>query len=812
MLSKPLNGLGSRKQQVRRGEGVGFSGHRDMELFKRAENKDRRAWIPHVGKKFLNHIPKESYVREELRKKEMTVFAPTNEAVKQFDERLKREGKDPQKIWDQIYAYHLANYPITSEGMGAITIASSYKGSVPIWVNRRRNGNGDNKESIFLNNAKVVLQDIRGGVRTQNGELRTQVSGRKERGSLNAQVRGRKECGSLNIQVSGRKERGSLNAQVRGRKECGSLNIQVSGRKERGSLNAQVRGRKVCGYLNTQVSGRKEWGSLNAQVRGRKERGSLNGTGVKEEGAGFSGHTVLHIIDDVLEPVFIDSSRGDLYNPSTYKLMEQSGTYKVKLGKVNELVNKHVVKNPFNAEGRNTFFLPSDEGFPGAWNKIDSLVLQGFIVPKVALFTRNFQEGPFTTAIEDVKSDLRVRVEMKNGTDGDGNPVYYAVSTVVQGDNQHSEGTTVGIIKKANIPVRNGVVHIVDKPLMVVDENMEKYLQRDPQLSKFREFLVTSAPEVFRMVRDASKPATLLAPSNKAFDLVDKKRYEKIIQNMNTAKALGNLHLVQGEVTSKSAREGQTKEMTMLPASTMDQNDGEEKVYFHSSGAADNLSLSVDGGGVNSTIAIADINTSNGVIHIIDRILGIPYQSIYEKLSSDPMLKESFNLGEHGNRFNEKFQRMDHQFTYFVPSDEAWVTKEKQFPTAVKKLRSGRHGYHVSINAILERHMFGNGGFTLDELVAKSESQTKEEPLETMRGRVKVSKVGRAYYVEWEGENAEIIRGDIECTNGYIHVIDNVLMKKRDVTTSGGVHFSATLLSLPLSFVSLHIVRRLAQL
>ena len=34
---------------------------------------------------------------------------------------------------------------------------------------------------------------------------------------------------------------------------------------------------------------------------------------------------------------------------------------------------------------------------------------------------------------------------------------------------------------------------------------------------------------------------------------------------------------------------------------------------------------------------------------------------------------------------------------------------------------------------------------------------------------------------------ARLIRPNLECTNGYIHVIDKVLMKRRDVTLSGAI-------------------------
>ena len=45
--------------------------------------------------------------------------------------------------------------------------------------------------------------------------------------------------------------------------------------------------------------------------------------------------------------------------------------------------------------------------------------------------------------------------------------------------------------------------------------------------------------------------------------------------------------------------------------------------------------------------------------------------------------------------------------------------------------------------------------------------------------------------MEWQGEVARVVRPNLECTNGYIHVIDNVLMSDSDVTVSGGMMSSA---------------------
>lgn len=49
--------------------------------------------------------------------------------------------------------------------------------------------------------------------------------------------------------------------------------------------------------------------------------------------------------------------------------------------------------------------------------------------------------------------------------------------------------------------------------------------------------------------------------------------------------------------------------------------------------------VTVEGGGVNATVITANIAATNGIIHIIDHVLGIPYTTVLDKLRTDPMLK-----------------------------------------------------------------------------------------------------------------------------------------------------------------------------
>lgn len=62
-------------------------------------------------------------------------------------------------------------------------------------------------------------------------------------------------------------------------------------------------------------------------------------------------------------------------------------------------------------------------------------------------------------------------------------------------------------------------------------------------------------------------------------------------------------------------------------------------LYFNVNGEGSDEIITVEGGGVNATILQADVASTNGYVHIIDKVLGVPYTTVLGKLESDPMLR-----------------------------------------------------------------------------------------------------------------------------------------------------------------------------
>ena len=41
------------------------------------------------------------------------------------------------------------------------------------------------------------------------------------------------------------------------------------------------------------------------------------------------------------------------------------------------------------------------------------------------------------------------------------------------------------------------------------------------------------------------------------------------------------------------------------------------------------------------------------------------------------------------------------------------------------------------------------------------------------------------YLIEWKGKKIKVVRPDVACTNGIIHVIDDAMLRESDVHVTG---------------------------
>lgn len=98
-----------------------------------------------------------------------------------------------------------------------------------------------------------------------------------------------------------------------------------------------------------------------------------------------------------------------------------------------------------------------------------------------------------------------------------------------------------------------------------------------------------------------NKEYTVFAPNNEAFDKMSKEEFQEILQNEKELQNILKYHLIPGKVWSK---------------------DIEDKEYKTVQG--ENIRVNTKKGGVkvnDSNVIKTDIETSNGIIHVIDEPL-----------------------------------------------------------------------------------------------------------------------------------------------------------------------------------------------
>ncbi|XP_068630999.1 fasciclin-1 [Battus philenor] len=514
----------------------------------------------------------------------------------------------------------------------------------------------------------------------------------------------------------------------------------------------------------------------NAKVHITRSYQAVNGNGKLQ---------VLHVIDQVLQPLQPHgptSTSTPVYNPNAYQFLEHSDVFNIgqhRLRSFRQKVNQLQKKEVFNADGRHTFFIPVDEGFkPTARSDfIDEKVIDGHVIPHHVLFTKATPESQEFESMA-FSDNVKVIISFSVAVNGQ-EEITYVKSNTVAGDAKHSRGVVLADIVRANIPVKNGVVHLIQRPLMVVDTSVIDFLKEkeDGPLCKFYEVIMDLGENnQFLNELTLAKDITLFAPSNEAWN---ENSVQNIIRNHQKLKEILNLHLVRERLPMDAIIHNNMNQIYQAPTAS-----ARKYLYFNVLNANSNQTLTVEGGGVNATVTQPNIAATNGFVHIIDRVLGVPYTTVFEKIKTDPMLNITYNLGKK-QMFNHQLDEMEHRYTYFVPRDHAWQKFQIRHPSAYKALFREDYGYYTK--QILERHVIKAGrAYTVSDLKLLA-NETHPIILPTTRDplKLRVKESDKNYYVEWNGHWIHVFRPDVECTNGIIHVIDEPFVLESDIRATG---------------------------
>jgi transforming growth factor-beta-induced protein len=243
-------------------------------------------------------------------------------------------------------------------------------------------------------------------------------------------------------------------------------------------------------------------------------------------------------------------------------------------------------------------------------------------------------------------------------------------------------------------------------------------------------------------------PFTVFAPTNEAFAALPKGTLEALLkpENRDLLRKVLTYHVVSGDLMAKDLRSGQVATVAGSAVAVKVQNG----------------KVSVN----NANVINADVDATNGVIHVIDRVLlppelmaARPTQAgtIVEIAASNPSFSTLVTAVKAAGLAETLSSKGP--FTLFAPTDEAFAALPKG--TLEKLLKPENRNL---LRKVLTYHVVSG------DLMAKDLRSGHVKTVAGSAVAVKVRNQGISV------NNAKVVKADINAKNGVIHVIDRVLL------------------------------------
>jgi uncharacterized surface protein with fasciclin (FAS1) repeats len=385
-------------------------------------------------------------------------------------------------------------------------------------------------------------------------------------------------------------------------------------------------------------------------------------------------------------------------------------------------INAAELNETLDNEGTFTLFAPTDEAFEALPEGTVAGLLED--IPALTEILLHHVVAGTAMSSELIDGDI---IETLNGTD---------ITVTVDGMTYMIDMATV---TQPNIEASNGVVHVIDMVLIPAEE---------PELPSIMDIVTESEAHTIleaainaaglNELLDGEDPFTLFAPTDDAFDALPEGTVATLLANIDELIEVLAHHVVGG---------------TFM---TEDLNDGDVLTTAND----DNLTVTVDGMTYMidmATVISANIEASNGVVHVIDMVL-IPEtndQTVMSIIENSPIhttLETAIIAAGLANTLSG-----DGSFTVFAPSDEVFAT-----------LPDGALDLILANTELLTNLLLGH----VHEGELYSADLTDGLNVTMMNeGDLTVSNDGMTIMID----DAIIFQEDLPATNGVVHVIDNIL-------------------------------------
>jgi len=292
----------------------------------------------------------------------------------------------------------------------------------------------------------------------------------------------------------------------------------------------------------------------------------------------------------------------------------------------------------------------------------------------------------------------------------------------------------------ADIPATNGVVHVLNAVLIPPRISVVDIIVNSP-VHETLEAAVVAADLVETL--DGDGPFTVFAPTDAAFAALPAGTVEALL--MDPAGDLTNIllhHVASGSVLSTDLEDGMCIQTSY----------------------GRYVDVVIDSTGVyigDAQVTLADIETDNGVVHVIDAVLLPPRFTVVDVVVKSEV-HQTLTAAVVATDLAETLSG-DGPFTVFAPTDQAF---ENLPPGTVEALLEDPSG---ALTDILLYHVVGAAALSTD--------LSDGLEVETLNGKsVDVTINANGVFIN----DAQVIIADIETDNGVVHVVDAVLLPPRE--------------------------------
>ena len=309
-----------------------------------------------------------------------------------------------------------------------------------------------------------------------------------------------------------------------------------------------------------------------------------------------------------------------------------------------------------------------------------------------------------------------------------------------------------------NLFARNGVVHVVDKVILPQSKNVVQIAQGISDFSILVDAVVAAG---LVDTLSGAGPFTVFAPTNAAFAaLLDELKVTKeaLLANKPLLTAVLTYHVLPGRVLASDIKEG-------AQATTVQ---GETFTLSLMGGA--NIT---DARGRKANIVATNVQASNGVIHVIDKVI-LPKADappppppakpnivqVAQSLPEFSILVEAVVAAGLADTLSGAGP-----FTVFAPNNAAFAALLAELKVTKEQLLSNKG----LLTAVLTYHVLPRKVLAAD-IKEGAQATTVQGQLFTL------GLMGGASITDAQGRKANIVATDVAASNGVIHVIDKVIL------------------------------------